>query len=508
MTAIRFNDVSSNGRSPRQPGKSRQVASRVAMLSIGAAFVVSGSLVAMTHFATASLPSAQTAALPAQDIDIASLTPAAVAPLETARAPQKSERGARLKPSHSASADSERAGRVVSSRGDRLAQPEEARSARVVQHRELIDQRRFAAISTPFDAVRMADSARFMLAPADTSAGENRVGLSSRLMAAAHTQDYARFALAVAATQDREGEAVMPPSETVAAGVPHPELRPAQQAALLAAKAESLPDAVDLPQSIPLPTARPQMPAHRVERLASLEPQAGIETSDALPGVALPQSAPLPRSRPARVEQAAPARAEQAAPARPARIEQASAPSRPTASHSQALAYASPDDASTQNNGGLLSGLGKLFSGGSHAQMPGAGSGVAVYDIKTATVYMPNGEKLEAHSGLGHMQDNPRYVTAKNKGPTPPNVYNLVMRESRFHGVEAVRLLPADGKKKYNRDGLLAHTYMYRGGTSQSNGCVVFKNYPKFLKAFKRGRIKRLVVVPSIDKLPTYTASL
>ena len=101
-------------------------------------------------------------------------------------------------------------------------------------------------------------------------------------------------------------------------------------------------------------------------------------------------------------------------------------------------------------------------------------------------------------------------LTEKNRGPTPPNLYNLVMRESRFHGVQAIRLLPADGRKKFNRDGLLAHTYMYAGGgsRSQSNGCVVFKKYERFLTAFKNGEIERLIVVPSMEKLPTYLAAL
>ncbi|EEY02250.1 conserved hypothetical protein [Brucella neotomae 5K33] len=49
-----------------------------------------------------------------------------------------------------------------------------------------------------------------------------------------------------------------------------------------------------------------------------------------------------------------------------------------------------------------------------------ARSRVAVYDISAATVYLPSGEKLEAHSGLGQMRDNPRYVSQKNRGPTPP----------------------------------------------------------------------------------------
>ena len=134
-------------------------------------------------------------------------------------------------------------------------------------------------------------------------------------------------------------------------------------------------------------------------------------------------------------------------------------------------------------------------------------------EVQRAIRYLEvNGEKLEAHSGLAHMKDNPRYVAEKNKGPTPPNLYNLRMRESRFHGVEAIRLLPADGKKKYNRDGLLAHTYMYvRGGgkdTSQSNGCVVFKDYDRFLKAFKRGEVTHMIVVRHLREVPTYMAAL
>src|SRR6185312_7040050 len=46
-------------------------------------------------------------------------------------------------------------------------------------------------------------------------------------------------------------------------------------------------------------------------------------------------------------------------------------------------------------------------------------AGTAIYDITAQTVYLPNGEKLEAHSGLGSMMDDPRHVTQKNRGPTP-----------------------------------------------------------------------------------------
>jgi hypothetical protein len=127
----------------------------------------------------------------------------------------------------------------------------------------------------------------------------------------------------------------------------------------------------------------------------------------------------------------------------------------------------------------------------------------AVYVIATHAVYLPNGERLEAHSGLGANVDNPNRVNVKNRGPTPPNVYNLVMREGRFHGVRAIRLIPLDEGKMYGRDGMLAHSYMLRGARAQSNGCVVFRDYPAFLAAFQRGDVRRLVVV---DNLTTASA--
>ncbi|RUX47358.1 DUF2778 domain-containing protein, partial [Mesorhizobium sp. M7A.F.Ca.CA.002.09.1.1] len=130
-----------------------------------------------------------------------------------------------------------------------------------------------------------------------------------------------------------------------------------------------------------------------------------------------------------------------------------------------------------------------------------------VYDISSATVYMPDGSRLEAHSGIGAMADQPRYADQKNRGPTPPNTYNLSMRESRFHGVEALRLTPVDGRNKYNRNGLLAHTYLLRGRYAQSSGCVAFKDYARFLAAFKKGKIKRLVVVPRLNGSATQVAS-
>src|SRR5262249_7148348 len=82
-------------------------------------------------------------------------------------------------------------------------------------------------------------------------------------------------------------------------------------------------------------------------------------------------------------------------------------------------------------------------------------SRTAIYDIAARTVYLPNGRRLEAHSGLGSYMDDARYVNLKRQGPTPPNTYKLVMREEPFHGVRAIRLVPVGDGKMFGRDGML-----------------------------------------------------
>ncbi len=130
--------------------------------------------------------------------------------------------------------------------------------------------------------------------------------------------------------------------------------------------------------------------------------------------------------------------------------------------------------------------------------LPGLDSHTAIYDIEAHTVYLPGGQKLEAHSGLGARLDDPRFISVKDRGPTPPNVYDLTLRGELFHGVRALRLNPVGDNKMYGRDGILAHTYML-GPSGQSFGCVSFKNYPEFLDAFLKGKVERLVVVPHIE---------
>ncbi|HVV39503.1 MAG TPA: DUF2778 domain-containing protein [Nitrobacter sp.] len=153
----------------------------------------------------------------------------------------------------------------------------------------------------------------------------------------------------------------------------------------------------------------------------------------------------------------------------------------------QQLAFASPD--------GGVDGDGQSLTLG-HAPMYDRNT--AVYDISAHTVYMPDGTKLEAHSGLGSMLDDPRSADRKMRGVTPPHTYDLSLRESLFHGVEAIRLKPVGGEDEiYGRTGLLAHTYML-GPNGDSNGCVSFRNYQAFLRAYKSGQVKRLVVVAKL----------
>ncbi len=122
------------------------------------------------------------------------------------------------------------------------------------------------------------------------------------------------------------------------------------------------------------------------------------------------------------------------------------------------------------------------------------GNRTAVYDIEAKVVIMPDGTRLEAHSGLGDHLDDPSSISIRMRGVTPPNVYELSMREQLFHGVRALRMTPTDSSKMYGRDGILAHTFML-GPRGDSNGCISFRDYDQFLQAFMRGEVKRIVVV-------------
>lgn len=138
--------------------------------------------------------------------------------------------------------------------------------------------------------------------------------------------------------------------------------------------------------------------------------------------------------------------------------------------------------------------------------LPSPDARTALYVIEAHTVYMPNGDKLEAHSGLGDRFDDSRYVHERNRGPTPPHVYDLELRRGLFHGVVALRLKPVGDGKMFGRVGMLAHNYML-GQRGDSHGCVVFRDYARFLAAFKSGEVTRLVVVAGAGESSSRIAS-
>ncbi len=228
-------------------------------------------------------------------------------------------------------------------------------------------------------------------------------------------------------------------------------------------------------ENVELASLEPNQAVSALEALADHDGETGDEAADiASLGADLPDAGLVPGWRPqlARVK------------AKPA--QKPAAPNDAVVT----MAYARPD-----------SPIEKPAAKSAAIPWPNMGRKTAVYDVTNAVVHMPNGQKLEAHSGRGKMRDNPKYSHVKMRGSTPASTYRLSMRESLFHGVEAIRLNPISGKAPKNRTGLLAHTYLLRV-PGDSSGCVVFKHYDKFLAAFKRGEITHMVVVDELESAP------
>lgn len=294
------------------------------------------------------------------------------------------------------------------------------------------------------------------------------------------------------------------PAPIPAPNAPIPPVRPAEYCVQQAAALEA-PEFVASADGVPLPPERPA------------ELSAPQQTAQVTPQVA-PQvfvDAPLPPARPeglgvngrvaARAPEApAPRMATRettvvpgtAAPQEPSFFDRlfgrAETP-QPEQQYSRrqgrrALAYAAQEPAT-----------GSSFFGGASSVLQNASPNIsedrytAVYDISAQTVFLPDGTRLEAHSGLRESRDDPRSVHLRMRGSTPPNVYELTPREQLFHGVQALRLNPVAGHT-YGRNGLLAHTYML-GPNGDSNGCVSFRDYHAFLRAYQNGQIRRLAVV-------------
>ena len=277
--------------------------------------------------------------------------------------------------------------------------------------------------------------------------------------------------------------------EAVSAPFPLPSLDafPPEPTAGAPAELVPLPPAHDVPEigeSAPLPPPRPPefgapaAPEHHFAQpnVAAVRPTAPVDNRNffqKLFGLGLPP-APGMASRPAVAS----------APAVAPRLVSSSGP---------AVASAAPEVRSWGR--GPIGAFPPPFG----ASAPGASYDryTAVYDISARTVYMPDGTKLEAHSGLGDRLDDPRYVSERMHGATPPHVYELTLREGSFHGVQALRLNPIGEGDLYGRAGLLAHPYML-GPNGDFNGCLSVKDYQAFLRAYENGEIKRLVVVAQL----------
>ncbi len=351
--------------------------------------------------------------------------------------------------------------------------------------------------------------------------------LSPQKLAAAFAKaSNAPFMLASLPAAARFAEVRMPDQHGPASERFGPEVAEIERSSRLAlALANSLPEGADMlaPPPAVAAIADAQDPEQAEVQVASLPPQDDLPDNIALPGrrprteTSQPPEAPSkPRAQAAKPQ--ADRAAETAAPRSPGIVsprslrnsDVAALPGVPgsetirtksgkriKAPAGEMLAYAKPDLPA----GGVGRAFKDLFA------TPNMGNGVAIYDISAKTVYMPDGSRLEAHSGIGAMADQPRYANRKNVGPTPPGTYDLKLRESRFYGVEAIRLTPTSGSNQYGRDGLLAHSYLLRGGRAESHGCVAFKDYARFLAAYKKGKIKRLVVVPRMSKALKQVAS-
>ena len=164
-------------------------------------------------------------------------------------------------------------------------------------------------------------------------------------------------------------------------------------------------------------------------------------------------------------------------------------------SRNPVLAYASADASATVNVTGSVGREQNPMLGGS----PPYDRDTAVYDITAHTVYLPDGTKLDAHSGLGSNLDDPHSSRVRMRGVTPPHIYTLKPRESLFHGVAALRLTPVGGEDAiFGREGLLAHSFML-GPNGDSNGCVSFRDYNAFLSAYHNQGIRKLAVVARVD---------
>jgi len=250
------------------------------------------------------------------------------------------------------------------------------------------------------------------------------------------------------------------------------------------------------PDSPPAAAEAPLGASRSLGPLGAAPPAASVASTPATVGVPLPPrrevasldtSAPLPPARPSEF-------AALESPA-PAATDKALGPSR---SLGPTLAYAAPDTTNLTTPAAPAKTSIFSFFNPQPTRPAGYDDHTAVYDITGRVLYLPDGSKIEAHSGLGPYMDDPNHVNERLRGATPPDLYDLQPRESLFHGIAAIRLIPVGGEEAiYGRAGLLAHPFMM-GDNGDSNGCVSIKDYDAFLKAFQEGKVTRLAVVAKL----------
>lgn len=298
------------------------------------------------------------------------------------------------------------------------------------------------------------------------------------------------------------------PAETVASLPPSPEASPSEAASPTVAAPPALAGVIPLPPVRDVPEVADDfpLPPMRPSELASLPPTPAAPERQIAPPAVTPPVAPAPLSADNRNalqklfglgQSRAPTVAsrpavEPAQPARPA-VVPAPQPAAPAATTTVAARAPAPNE----GRGGLFGFLFGHSSSDAGLGRFGYDRQTAIYVISRRIVYMPDGSRLEAHSGLGGMLDDVRYIGERSRGPTPPHLYDLTLRESLFHGVQALRLNPVGEGSVYGRDGLLAHSFML-GPNGDSNGCVSFKDYEAFLRAYQNGQVRRLAVVTNL----------
>jgi hypothetical protein len=298
--------------------------------------------------------------------------------------------------------------------------------------------------------------------------------------------------------QGRE-EASDEPARARVAAAPQPPVRPAEISAVVEDAADRF---VPVPPRRPVELARVKPTPSPAEIAEAVRPR--VEEA-VRPRVETAQSLE-PRRAPGRGRRAVALRN---APQEPGLFERIFG--RSDAAIGPAMAYApvggpANDGAGLSAPSGASASPSRLGHAPRFSPKPTLGAGRAIYDISAQTLHLPDGTRLEAHSGLGQHRDDPSSRQLRMRGVTPPHVYELREREALFHGVRAIRLLPVGGSGAiYGRAGLLAHTYML-GPNGDSNGCVSIRDYNTFLQAYLSGQIRQLVVVDSMRNLPSQFA--